>query len=93
MLLRLCRGDRLKTIGMSIYGVSLLLCYAGGALFHAVPIQSANTFALLDHIGIYALIAGTVTPIGLIVLRLATARHGRRHLDLGRGRHLGASFQ
>jgi hemolysin III len=69
VLLRLCRGNRLKTIGMLIYGLSLILCYAGSGMFHAVPAQYSEEFATFDHIGIYALIAGTVTPIGLIVLR------------------------
>ena len=67
-LLRLCRGDRVKFFGMMIYGASLILCYAGSGLFHAVPRAYEDPFGLLDHIGIYALIAGTVTPIALIVL-------------------------
>jgi hemolysin III len=68
-LLRLCRGDRLKYIGMLVYGLSLIFCYASSGLFHAVPARYSDDFAVIDHIGIYMLIAGTVTPIGLIVLR------------------------
>jgi hemolysin III len=68
-LVRLCRGDRVKFIGMLIYGVTLVLCYAGSALFHTVPEEYEETFSKFDHIGIYLLIAGTATPIGLIVGR------------------------
>jgi hemolysin III len=56
---------------MLIYSASLILCFAGSGLYHAVPEEYVEPFGLLDHIGIYLLIAGTVTPIGLIIL------HGR----------------
>ena len=86
-LLRMAGGDRVKFYGMLIYSVVSFSAYAGSGLFHAVPEEYTKPFALLDHIGIYALIAGTVTPIGLIVL------HGRwrvvlreRHLVIGGGR-------
>jgi len=68
-LLRLCRGDRVKFAGMAVYGFSLIACFAGSGLFHAVPPAYEEEASLFDHIGIYLLIAGTVTPIGLIVLR------------------------
>jgi hemolysin III len=69
VLWRLCRGDRLKRIGVAIFGLTLMLCYAGSWLFHSVPNDISAPFATLDHIGIYLLIAGTVTPIALVVLR------------------------
>jgi hemolysin III len=69
VLWRLCRGDRVKQLGMLVFGLSLALCYAGSSLYHAVPAELADEFNVLDHIGIYVLIAGTVTPIGLVVLR------------------------
>jgi hemolysin III len=67
-LLRLCRGDRVKFYGMLIYSVSLILCFACSALFHSVPAEVSEDFVLYDHFAIFILIAGTVTPIGMIVL-------------------------
>jgi hemolysin III len=67
-LLRLCRGDRVKFVGMAVYGFSLIACFAGSGLYHAVPPAYEEEAALFDHLGIYLLIAGTVTPIGLTLL-------------------------
>jgi hemolysin III len=69
VLWRLSRGDRGKQAGMLVFGLGLALCYGGSCLFHSVPARLARPFNLLDHIGIYTLIAGTVTPIALVVLR------------------------
>jgi hemolysin III len=68
-LWRLSRGDRVKQVGMLIFGAGLALCYGGSYLYHAVPDRFSEAFNVLDHVGIYALIAGTVTPVALIVLR------------------------
>jgi hemolysin III len=54
---------------MLAFGLGLALCYGGSCLFHAVPLSLEETFNLVDHLGIYTLIAGTVTPIALVVLR------------------------
>jgi hemolysin III len=69
VLWRLSRGDPLKRLGVAVFGLTLLLCYAGSWLYHTVPAAMSRPFATADHIGIYLLIAGTVTPIGLVVLR------------------------
>jgi hemolysin III len=68
VLCHLARRSALKRAGMLIFGTTLTLCYAGSFLFHSVPPALARPFNTLDHIGIYLLIAGTVTPIALIVL-------------------------
>lgn len=57
-----------KRLGVVVFAGSLLFCSAGSFLFHAVPEAIAPPFRTMDHIGIYLLIAGTVTPIGLLVL-------------------------
>src|SRR6266852_5744360 len=67
LLVRQARGDRVKQIGLLIYGVCLTFCYAGSALWHAFP--ESRLLATLDYAGILALIAGTTTPILLVVLR------------------------
>ena len=62
------RGSLLKRTGSLIFGFTLVFCYAGSWLFHSVPDDLSRPFNTIDHIGIYLLIAGTVTPIGLVLL-------------------------
>jgi hemolysin III len=69
LLWRLSRGDRLKRIGVIVFGVTLALCYGASALYHAVRTRDLSSFAIADHIGIYVFIAGTATPIALVVFR------------------------
>lgn len=71
LLWRLSRGDTLKQLGLLVFGLSLTICYAGSALYHGIrlPEQQLDWFATLDFIGVYLLIAGTVTPLALVVLR------------------------
>jgi hemolysin III len=70
----LCRrgaGDRAKQLSLLIYGLSLAFCYAASALFHGVQVdeQRLGVFQRLDHVGIFALIAGSYTPIAWNLLR------------------------
>jgi len=63
-------GDPWKVASFSLYGVSLVALYLASTLYHAVPGERAK--ALLkrcDHAAIFALIAGTYTPIMLVTLR------------------------
>src|SRR5262249_26677403 len=69
LLWRRTRGESGKRIGVSIFVFSLIFCFGASWLFHSVPPEREDYFAVLDHIGIYMLIAGTVTPITLVVLR------------------------
>jgi hemolysin III len=69
VLWHLTRGSALKRTSVLIFGFTLTFCYAGSFLFHSVPPSLARPFNTMDHIGIYLLIAGTVTPIALVVLR------------------------
>jgi hemolysin III len=70
ILLRRSDGNRLKRIGFVIFGLTLAACYGGSALYHGAHGSPARLewFATLDHIGIYLLIAGTITPVALVVL-------------------------
>ena len=64
------RGDRGPMLGMLIFSVSLVVCFGSSALYHAArdgPLRDALHH--LDYLGIYLLIAGTVTPIAAIALR------------------------
>ena len=71
LLCRLARGNLLKQIGFVIFGVCLVFCYGSSTLWHALqlPENERQVFAILDYAGIFALIAGTTTPILLVVLR------------------------
>lgn len=64
------RIDPWKIVGVSLYGVTLVLLYTASTLYHGVrhP-RLKRTFKLLDHCAIYALIAGTYTPFLLVNLR------------------------
>jgi hemolysin III len=65
------RGLPAKRFAFTIFGLTMAVCYLGSTLYHAVrlPPPQIHWFATLDYIGIYLLIAGTVTPVGLIVLQ------------------------
>jgi hemolysin III len=71
LLWRLSRGERLKQIGFLVFGLSLTACYAGSTLYHGARLPEAQLDDLerLDFIGVYLLIAGTLTPVALVVLR------------------------
>jgi hemolysin III len=62
--------DGYKLAGAVVYGVTLVLQYAASTLYHALPQPRVkHVFKILDHCGIYLLIAGTYTPFCLVTLR------------------------
>lgn len=51
------------------YGVSLVLLYTFSTLYHGITHRKAKrVFNILDHCGIFLLIAGTYTPVMLITI-------------------------
>ena len=59
-------GTTRYTVGCGVYGASLVMLYAASTLYHSRPVgELKRVFHLLDHIGIYVLIAGTYTPMVL----------------------------
>lgn len=53
-----------------VYGVALVLEYTASTLYHAFPQERAkHVFKILDHCGIYVLIAGTYTPFTLVTMQ------------------------
>jgi hemolysin III len=70
LLWRVCRGDRAKQWSLLLFGVTLGLCFGGSALYHGVrlPPSQIEFCRTIDHVGIFLLIAGTVTPPALILL-------------------------
>lgn len=64
--------DGFKLTGAIVFGVTLVLAYTASTLYHAIPNPAAkHVLKVLDHCGIYLLIAGTYTPFCLVTLREA----------------------
>jgi len=63
------QGSVIQIIGSVIFGVSLILLYSTSFLYHLFPKETKvkMVFQRLDHAMIYVLIAGTYTPICLIM--------------------------
>lgn len=59
-----------QLISFSTYGISMILLYTASSLYHALPVKEKTLLLLkkLDHSMIFVLMAGTYTPICLIVL-------------------------
>jgi hemolysin III len=64
-------GDPARRASLFVYGLSLAFCYGASAIYHGVRGEPrlVATFALVDRIGIFALIAGTYTPIAWNLMR------------------------
>ena len=63
-------GTTKYRVGCGVYGASLMMLYAASTLYHSWPSgEWKRVFHLLDHIGIYVLIAGTYTPMALFASR------------------------
>ena len=70
LLWRLARGDRGRQLGVGVFGLSMCLLYFASGTYHAIvrPQWLIDFFQRLDHSAIYVLIAGTYTPIYLVLL-------------------------
>jgi hemolysin III len=53
-----------------VYGITMFLLYMASTLYHAITHPGARrVFKVIDHAGIYLLIAGTYTPFTLVTIR------------------------
>lgn len=53
-----------------VYGISIIILFLASTFYHSVEGEKRKYyFRIVDHISIYFLIAGTYTPVLLIVLR------------------------
>jgi len=58
-----------EVVAVSVFGATLIVLYGVSTLYHALPGQKVKrTLRVLDHSAIYFLIAGTYTPIALVVI-------------------------
>ena len=66
----LSRGDVFTLTGYIIFGFSMVLLYLSSALYHLLKVSERAILWLkkLDHSMIYVLIAGTYTPVCLVML-------------------------
>ncbi len=59
----------LSQFSIFIYSFALIFLYTASTIYHAASkVKWKSFFRILDHIGIYLLIAGTYTPVALISL-------------------------
>jgi hemolysin III len=67
-------GDPYRVVSSAVFAGSLTVLYSISTLYHSVRNQRVRYFfRILDHAGIYLVIAATYTPFTLVSLR---ARHG-----------------
>jgi len=63
-------GDPWRMVSVSVFGITLFLCYAASTLYHMwTHPRLKYQFQIFDHCAIYLLIAGTYTPFLLINMR------------------------
>lgn len=64
-------GEVPKIVSYSIYAATLFILYFASTLYHSFPGRVKKVFRVIDHQAIYLLIAGTYTPIAIVVLKSA----------------------
>lgn len=64
-------GSAAQVVAFAIFGTSLVLLYTTSGVYHSLNVSGRSLAMLrrLDHMMIYVLIAGTYTPICLVLLR------------------------
>ena len=59
----------IKVVGSVVFGSSLIIMYSASACYHAIQLDNwKHLFKIIDHSSIYLLIAGTYTPVVLVLL-------------------------
>lgn len=63
-------GSRAGIVSSVIYGISIIILYAGSALYHGVkPGKVKKVLRVIDHCNIFLLIAGSMTPYSLVAFQ------------------------
>lgn len=70
-LIKAClKGGVLEIVCAIIFGLSMILLYTVSSVYHGLhPNMGKRVLQVIDHCTIYALIAGTYTPIALCAIR------------------------
>lgn len=62
--------DPYGMISVIVYGISMIMLYTMSSIYHFLrPNRAKKLFRIFDHCTIYLLIAGTYTPICVIIMR------------------------
>src|SRR6266576_4432100 len=71
LLIAIDHGSARQVVAFSIFGASLVAMYCASAFYHSLKLSERGVAHLrrIDHMMIYILIAGTYTPICLVILR------------------------
>ncbi|MBX4180890.1 hemolysin III family protein [Sodalis sp. CWE] len=68
-------ANALVMMSYGLYGGSMILLYLSSTLYHAITnLRTKNWLKKIDHCAIYVLIAGTYTPLLLVVLASSIAK-------------------
>lgn len=63
-------GNMWSVVSSCVFGFSMMMMYTASTVYHAaVPSEAKKVLKKIDHIAIYFLIAGTYTPILLVLMR------------------------
>lgn len=63
-------GELIHLASFAIFGLSLIALYSASAIYHSTQDPAKRgRMRVVDHAAIYVLIAGTYTPVALIVLQ------------------------
>jgi len=63
------RGNAWHVVSVAVYGATLVMLYSASCVYHGVRGDKAKRVTqIIDHAGIYLLIAGTYTPFTLVTL-------------------------
>lgn len=64
-------GKTTHVVSFSIFGAAMIMMYTSSTLYHWLPLSSKKIKFMrkIDHIMIYVMIAGSYTPICLILLK------------------------
>lgn len=71
LLLMASKGRLLHMTAFAIYGATLIVLYTASTLYHSLRVSQEKELILMrfDHCAIFALIAGTYTPVCLVTLK------------------------
>lgn len=63
-------GDPWAVVSSAVYGTTLILMFTLSTIYHALKINKAKrVFRVLDHCGVFLVVAGSYTPYTLVTLR------------------------
>ncbi len=69
LLMASLRGGGMLIASCFVYGLSLVVLYAASTAYHGVIApEKKQKLQIVDHCGIYQLIAGSYTPFGTVIL-------------------------